>query len=339
MKEFKFPWDSVIKITESGPTTLPTNTPIKVYDLLRGYVELSQPATRKDLAILIANTESEADKPALAALMEPGAFETQILNKRLSILDILKQHPTTALPFPTFLALLPPLRPRHYSISSSPLASPTTCTLTYSVIDAPSWSAGETRFLGVTGNYLRSLEEGDQALVGVRSTNKYFRLPTNPEQTPVVMVCAGSGVAPFRGFIQERATLIGGGGRKLAPALLFVGCRFPSRDRLYGPEFDEWVRLGAVDVRYAFSRQPQESEGCKYVQERILHDKMDIVKMWDAGATFYICGSRELAQGMSKAARELITEGAKAQGRDMSEEDIKQFVAKMRNERFVMDTF
>ena len=94
------------------------------------------------------------------------------------------------------------MRTRHYSISSSPLASPNSVTLTYAVLDAPAWyqpngtsslstaktngaGKGEShRFLGVAGSYMRSLAPGDRVLVSVRSTNKYFRLPLDMQATP-----------------------------------------------------------------------------------------------------------------------------------------------------------
>lgn len=357
MKHFSLPWDAVVTITKSGSTTLPTNTPIKVSDLLRGYVELSQPATRADIALLLAHTTDSATKAALSPLTDPDTYTTTILPKRTTIADLLAAHsPNITVPFSTFLSLLPPLSPRHYSISSSSLAHPHSCSLTYSVIDAPALSAPSTRFLGVAGSYMRSLSAGDAVLVAVRPTNPYFRPPADPERTPVVMVAAGSGLAPFRGFAQERAVLIREGGRKLAPALLFVGCRDSAMDRLYAEEVDGWARDGVVDVRYAFSglsgqRESGDNEhagvsghngsstGCRYVQDRLLQDKEDVARMWEMGAKFYVCGSKELAVGVGKVGRRLIREGVEAQGKTVTDEEVEAFVRKMRNERFVTDVF
>lgn len=291
--------------------------------------------------MLVSHTKEASEQEALRAMVaSDDAFKEQVADRRITVLDLLTRFPSADVPFPTFLALLPPLRPRYYSISSSPIAEADRCSLTYSVIDAPSWSGvSGGRFQGVAGTYLRSLQPGDQAQVAVRSTNPHFRPPPDPETTPVVMVCAGSGLAPFRAFVQERAVLMREGGRTLAPALLFVGCRDPTTDRLYAEELDAWRALGAVDVRYAFSRAPDASEGCAYVQDRLLRDGADVAAMWDAGARFYICGSRAVACGVGEAASRLIAERARERGEDISDEAVAEFKMRMRNERFVSDIF
>ncbi|KAK7912102.1 Bifunctional cytochrome P450 reductase [Apiospora marii] len=344
VKRFGLPWDGIITINKSGSTTLPTGKGVSIFDLLRGYVEIGQPVTRKELELIAASTQDAEDKAQLLSLAaDEAAFKEKIAATRMTILDLLEQHPTCTMPFPEYLALLPPLRPRYYSISSSPLASPTTCALTYSVIDEPSWSSTTSRFVGVAGTYLRSLTQGDKALVAVRSTNHYFRLPADPEATPIVMICAGSGIAPFRAFVQERAVLVrerGGADKaKLAPAVLFVGCRSAGADRLYGDELDAWQKLGAVDVRYAFSRDEARSEGCRYVQDRLLHDCADVLEMWDKGARFYVCGSGNMAKGVGQAASQIVMDRRRGRGEEVTEEDVEDFKGRMRNERFIADIF
>lgn len=367
MNHFDLPWDGMITIKQGSATSLPTGKPISIFDLLQGYVEISQPATKQDIEILASICPDTEVKMALERYLSPETFTSEVIEKRITILDLLTRHKgAIPLPFATYLSLLPPMRTRHYSISSSPLASPNSATLTYAVLDAPAWhqahpgpaeektEEGEReaeaeaehpqRFLGVAGSYMRGLVPGDRVLVSVRSTNKYFRLPPDMAGTPVVMMANGSGIAPFRGFVQERATLIAEGGKELAPAVLFVGCRRAGRDQLYKEEFEAWAGLGAVDVRWVFSREGGEGErdgdgGCRYVQDRMLRDHEDIERLWHEGARFYICGSKELARGIGKVARRLIRDGAKARGEDYTTEEIDAFVRGMRNERFVTDIF
>lgn len=349
MKHFNLPWDGLITVKSGSSTSLPTGKPIGIFDLLQGYVEISQPATKQDLEILARVCNDDNVKSTLTNYFEPESFASEVIAKRITILDLLMQHRTAIpLPFGTYLSLLPPMRTRHYSISSSPLASPHSVTLSYGVLDAPAWyQPGKNdeqlqRFLGVTSSYMRSLAAGDKVLVSVRSsTNKYFRLPADPEKTPIVMLANGSGIAPFRGFVQERATLIREGGKTLAPALLLAGCRRAGRDQLYADEFAEWARLGAVDVRWVFSRAPAgaEEEGCRYVQDRMLRDCKDVGELWQAGARFYICGSKELAQGIGAVTRQLFMESARQEGRQATEQDISEYVSGLRNERFVTDIF
>ncbi len=152
------------------------------------------------------------------------------------------------------------MRVRQYSISSSPLWHPTHVTITYSVLDAPSFSNPDQQHMGVATSYLASLAPGDKLNVSIRPSHSAFHLPIEPAKTPIICVAAGSGLAPFRGFVQERAAQIAAG-RDLAPALLFFGCRGPAVDDLYRSEFDKWAAMGAVDVRRAYSRTDLEKLG------------------------------------------------------------------------------
>ncbi|KAH7160568.1 hypothetical protein B0J13DRAFT_494237 [Dactylonectria estremocensis] len=85
----------------------------------------------------------------------------------------------------------------------------------------------------------------------VRAPSTAFRLPREPKRTPIICIAAGTGIAPFHTFAQERAAMIAAGHKDLAPALLFFGCRNPEVDNLYRDELDEWERVGAMTVRRA----------------------------------------------------------------------------------------
>ncbi len=289
---------------------------------------------------LIEYTEDEAERQHLEALTDHDIVKSQIIDKRISLLDLVEQNAGIVLPFTSFLTHLPAMNPRHYSISSSPLVDPTSCSLTYTVIDQPSWSDSQKRFVGITGRYLASLRPGDQALVGVRNTNKLFRLPASPETTPLLLFGAGSGIAPFRGFLQERAALLQKG-FKLAPALLFMGCRHADRDRLYADEVDAWVRDGIVDVRYAFSQMPDHglSGGCARLPARVLKDRDDIFALFDAGAKVYTCGSTEFTKDLSVAGVKVTLERWRVEDANVTETDVENWMQEHRNERFVSDVF
>ncbi|OCK85393.1 NADPH--cytochrome P450 reductase-like protein [Lepidopterella palustris CBS 459.81] len=336
LSKYALPWDSVVTIKSGGPVNLPANTPMSAFDLLKGFVELSVPATKKNLQTCLKCTSDASTITSLTTLTGPS-YHDLIVSKRISLLDILETHPQIALPFAEYLAMLPPMRSRHYSISSSPLHNPLTCTITYGVIDSASIS-GHGRFVGVAGSYLSSLRKGDQVQVSVRKSNKSFHLPASAQETPIMMFCAGTGLAPFRGFIQERATLVSAG-RILAPAVLFIGCRAPTADRLYGPDLDAWAKLGAVDVRYAFSRDVDKSAGCKYVQDRMLHDKQDIFSLWERGAKVFLCGSPGMVEGVKGAARELIKVRARELGLQGTRDDLENWLKEMQNERVSIDVF
>ena len=255
--------------------------------------------------------------------------------KRASPLDLLETYPTAALPFSSFLSMLPPMRIRQYSISSSPLVDPATCTLTYSVFDT---EKGGRRYLGIASNYLAELQKGDLVRVSVRPSHQAFHLPLDIANVPILMICAGSGLAPFRGFVQERAKQIEAG-RTIAAALLFVGCRSPDKDRLYAEEFAHWESIGAVKVYYAFSKDASASKGCKYVADRLWAEREEARALWDAGAKIFVCGSGAVGDGVRETIIKISLEGMKLRGDEKTEEEVRKWFTGIRNERFASDVF
>ncbi|KAH9937812.1 fatty acid hydroxylase [Epithele typhae] len=296
--------DAEIEISSTAPTHFPTGKPVSVFNLLSGYVELQQPATQRDLEALIA----AAPETAQAALKDLVAnYADKVFAPRLSVLDVLEEQPSIPLTLGPLLHMLPAMRIRQYSISSSPLWNPTHATLTLAVVDAPARSGRTEPYLGVASTYLASLRGGDKVQCAVRPSAAAFHPPTDPG-VPLVMICAGSGLAPMRGFLQERAEQKRAG-RAVAASLLFFGCRDPRGDFLYGDaELKEWAELGVVDVRPAFSRCVGESAGCRYVHDRIGHDKAEVVAAYDAGAKFFVCGSGRILQGVKETIVELVKE-------------------------------
>nr|WVH32641.1 cytochrome P450 [Trichoderma asperellum] len=311
-RRFKLSWDAVLTIHSDGPTTLPTDTPISANDVLRAYVELSQPATKRNISVLVDVTQDEELKAKLEKLAGDD-YQQEISAKRISVLDLLES-----------------------SISSSPLADPSKLTLTYSVLEQPSLS-GQGSHFGVATHFLASLNPGERFHVAVRQS-KVFHLPTDAENTPLILIGVGSGLAPFRGFIQERAAMIAAG-RKVAPALLFYGCRSPDIDDLYAEEFERWEKLGAVEMRKAYSRATDKSFGCKYVQHRMAHDREDLYKLWDQGAKVFVCGSRDVGKAVEAVCVQLVKEKGEADGIDVTEERAQAWWDKQRNERYLTDVF
>jgi len=145
----------------------------------------------QNILALLEATKDDKTKQELTRLSD-SAFAYEISEKRVSVMDLLERFPAVSLTVGSFLQMLPPMRVRQYSISSSPLWNPSRVTLTYAVLDQPSLS-GHGRFVGVASNYLSSLEPDERLHVSVRGSNQAFHLPTDPENVPVIMIAAGTG--------------------------------------------------------------------------------------------------------------------------------------------------
>ncbi|THH28054.1 hypothetical protein EUX98_g6131 [Antrodiella citrinella] len=313
LTHFNLSAEQEITLASTGPTSLPVGKAISVTQLFSGYVELSQPATTRDLTLL---TQAESSPETAEKLHAFAAnFADTVAAKRLSVLDILEDYSDIKLSLGSFIAMLPAMRIRQYSISSSPLWNEHRVSLTVSILEATPISGRSEPFLGVASTYLAGLRPGDKAQVAIRSSAAAFH-PPEDFTVPIVVFCAGTGLAPMRGFIQERA-LQKKAGKDVAKVLLFFGCRKPNEDYLYSDtDLKEWQELGAVDVRPTFSRKSEESSGCKYVQERVWKDREDIISAYDADAKFFTCGSRKVALGVKDTLTAIIQEKLKVSAED-----------------------
>jgi cytochrome P450 / NADPH-cytochrome P450 reductase len=333
LRRFALPWDAMMTIKKGAHTTIPADQPMSVTAVLGAYVELSGPASRKSLAAIAQYASDDKVRESLL-----GADS---LLPSVSMLDVLEAHPDIALPFSVYLSLLTPMRIRQYSISSSPLADPTTASITFAVVND---NDTEHPHLGVATNYLGSLRPGATLQLAVKKSHVSFHLPLDDHKTPVIMIAAGTGIAPFRGFIQERATKIAAAKAvqkevDLAEAVLFIGCRGPQEDLLYKDLLDEWEKVGAVKVHRAFSRASELTEGCKYAQDRVWAERETVTRLFTSGARSYICGSGRLGKGVADVAARIHVENCGKAGREISYEKALKWWEGLRGERFAVDVF
>ncbi|GCE49663.1 cytochrome P450/NADPH-cytochrome P450 reductase [Thermosporothrix hazakensis] len=279
-----------LRKTDTRKTHIPVDEPIRVYDLLADYVELQDVATRSQLKRLVEYTECPPEKMQLVALSgddetSAALYRSEVLLKRKSLIDVLETYPACTLPFSIYLEMLAPIRPRYYSISSSPLQDPSRCTITVGVVQGEAKS-GSGEYLGVCSNYLKRMQEGDTVYAFVRDSKSAFRLPESPE-TPLIMVGPGTGLAPFRGFLQERAALQDEG-KNVGPSLLFFGCRHAQQDFIYEDELREFERRGLTSLSVAFSREYPDKK--VYVQDKLKERKQEVWDLLQQGAVVYVCG-------------------------------------------------
>lgn len=332
LRRFGLTADTLVVLNRTGGSAgLPTGRPVSCGELLSNYVELAQPATRAQVAVLAGATSCPPEKAELEA-MAGGEYENLVLTRRCSVIDLLDRFQSCTLGFGQYLEMLPPMRARSYSISSSPLWRADHATLTVAVVDAPALS-GMSRFLGVASSYLARLQSGDRVSIAVRPSNGRFHPPADPK-TPIIMICAGSGVAPFRGFLQERAAQKAGG-REVGPALLFFGTNHADVDFLYREELDRWEQAGVVTVLPAFSQQ---AEGeVSFVQHRVWAERARVSDLFRRGATVYVCGD---GRYMAPAVRETLL-GIYREASGASDADAQRWADVIEHEygRYVSDVF
>src|SRR6516164_5795677 len=290
-----------LQVAEGRRAQLPIDNAVSVGRLLTDFVELQQVATRKQIQIMSEHTRCPVTKPKLLAFVGEDAasaerYRDEIFDKRKSVFDLLEEHPACELPFHAYLEMLSLLAPRYYSISSSPSGDPARCSITVGVVEGPA-ASGRGTYRGVCSTYLAGRTAGETVHATVRETKAGFRLPDD-DSVPIVMIGPGTGLAPFRGFLQERAARKVRGAA-LGPAMLFFGCRHPDQDFLYADELKAFAADGITELYAAFSR----ADGQKiYVQHLLTLEKQKVWQLIEKGAVVFVCGDGSKMEPDVKAA-------------------------------------
>jgi cytochrome P450/NADPH-cytochrome P450 reductase len=334
MSHFNLKDDQAISVKNSSKLFLPKE-PMSVKEFLFTAVELSTPITRRQVETII-ETAKEEQRTTIEKLRDDKTYR-ELLKKRCSILDVLDEYEVD-IPLSTFIDMLQPLAARQYSISSSalhPSNNPANeeyadiLSITYDVFEEPAMS-GHGIFRGVASTYLDSRRPGDRVACSTRSTNVGFRLPKDSE-TPVIMIAAGTGIAPMRAFIQERAAIMEAGARKLGPAILFFGCRHEDKDFIYKDELAKWEKEGIVEVKTAFSRM---SDKPVYVQDVIWETREKAREMFRAGGKIFLCGSAKLGKSTADVCKKIYREG-----HGCTEEEAAEWLDRQKEDRYVSDVY
>ena len=265
---------------------------------LRDWLATTRELTRLTRPFLAQQAERSQDA-ALAAVLQPG-HEAALRHtlKNLQVVDVLQRHPGDW-DAKAFVQALRPLAPRLYSIASSMEAVGEEAHLTVALID---YELERKRRLGAASAHLASLM-GEQARARVFvEPNERFRLPADASRD-VIMIGPGTGVAPFRGFLQHRAAL-GATGR----SWLFFGARHFQSEFLYQAEWQDAVKKGLLSrLDLAFSRD--RSIAREYVQDRLRRVGRDLYAWLEGGASLYVCGDAEkMAPDVNMALVDVVAE-------------------------------
>ena len=294
--------DEVIALlgaTGNEPVLPPRMTAaVSLQEALASKLSLAGP-TKKILGTLAAKTTDPVEQARLAELLAPGAEEKceAYLSQR-EYLDLLEEFPGARLTAQEFVDHLRRLMPRLYSIASSPVVHPGQVHLTVAPVRYE--SNGRRRY-GVCSTFLSDRVTRRKTPVPVFVAESHFGLPADLTKD-IIMVGPGTGVAPFRAFVQERVAT-GATGRNW----LFFGDQHAATDYLYG---DEWQRLLAegrmARVDLAFSRDQAQKI---YVQDRIRESAAELWAWLKGGAHFYVCGdAHRMAKDVDAALHQVVAE-------------------------------
>jgi len=308
--------DSATKVTIPSPTN--------VNALLRYYLEICAPANRDNVRDLAQFAPTPEAKAYLLKLGQDKNQYAEFVNRNHLNLGRLLQlaapgQTWSSIPLSYLLETVPHIHPRYYSISSSSVVFPRKPSITAMVSSTPLLYNPDELVHGVTSNYLLAISqhtqsqphpygityhlngpsnalEGGKVYAHIRRSK--FKLPIT-SKTPLVMVAAGTGLAPFRAFVSERCQ-VQKVGKEVGPMILFFGCRNPNEDYIYREELEEMQTTldNKLRIMTAFSRH--EGSPRQYVQDRVLEFGEDVVKLIEEGGSLYVCGRARMARDVEK---------------------------------------
>lgn len=309
---------SAMQAKGTEKVTLPNGDSAALREALSKHYALSSP-TAKTLKALLKKTTNEREKKQLQDLLSPENKEEQkqFLADR-EYIDLLEEFPNAQFSPQEFVALLRKLTPRLYSIASSPLLFPSEVHLTVAIVRYQ--TNGRSRS-GVASTYLADRISLNTLGVPVYIAHSSFDLPAS-DAGNIIMVGPGTGIAPFRSFIQERVARNAQG-----RSWLFFGDRNQATDFLYQEEWEAHLAKGELThMDNAWSRD----QGNKvYVQDKLLENAEKLWSWLKNGAYFYVCGD---AKNMAKAVDEALQSIVQEQG-SFSEKEAKDFIRELKKQK------
>lgn len=323
--------DTIFTLTntdEESSKKHPFPCPCSYRTALTYYLDItSNPRTHilKELSEYASNPQEKEKLKLMASTSAEGKqlYNNWIIQDNRNIIHILEDLPSVKPEIDHLCELLPRLQCRYYSISSSPKLYPTTVHITAVKVEYKTPTGRINK--GVATSWLAEKHpvSGDAppSLVPIFIRKSQFKLPTRP-QTPIIMIGPGTGLAPFRGFIQER-NFVREEGKPVGETVLYFGCRKKSEDFLYQEELEDYVAKGVLKLHVAFSRDQQQKVYVTHLLEQNSEELWSVIG--ENNGHLYVCGD---ARSMARDVHDIVLKVVQEKG-NMTEAQALTFVKKM----------
>ncbi|KAB8263896.1 hypothetical protein BDV32DRAFT_118600 [Aspergillus pseudonomiae] len=323
--------DDIVEVaSREDPAVLENRT---VFQALTQNIDIFGRPPKRFYEALAEFATDEKEKTDLLTLGGPeGAEEFKRRSEvdTVTFADILLEYPSAHPEFHDLIRIVGPLKRREYSIASCQKVTPDSVAL---MIVAVNWVApnGRDRF-GLATRYLSRLQPGSPITVSVKSS--VMKLPPKSTQ-PIIMAGLGTGLAPFRAFVQHRA-LEKAQGKEIGAVLLYMGSRHQREEYCYGEEWEAYQEAGVITLLgRAFSRDQPEKI---YIQDRMRQTLPEIVDAYiREEGSFYLCGPTWPVPDVTAVLEEAIAIEAKANGKKV---DTRKEIEKLKDEeRYVLEVY
>ncbi|KAL4714040.1 hypothetical protein ACJJTC_008394 [Scirpophaga incertulas] len=312
---------------------LPTST---IRNLFTRFLDITTPPSTTVLKYLACKCTNETEAKQINELITDSIkYDDWRHFHYPHLAEVLEQFPSCQPEASMLAALLPPLQPRFYSISSSPLAHKNSIHITVAIVKYKTRNGNGPMHYGVCSTYLQNTTPGDHILLFTRRAPN-FHLPKDLS-APLILVGPGSGIAPLRGFWHHRRQQIKNltpNNKKPGPIWLFYGCRNRGMD-LYKEEKEEALNEGVLTkTMLALSRETNVAK--KHVQNVLEDEGAEVTRLLvEKDGHFYVCGDCKMAEEVQQKLKIILKKHA-----CMTDPEVEEFILEMMDEnRYHEDIF